>query len=134
MGSEFKKSVVAESVRKSLHGWRKRAKRSRQGNSLVSHEMEAPVTPLDSVVGEIDKGCNIASNRTPMNSFGSENGSSSRQSAAYVAGSEIYEQASSDEDSCASHGSEPLYDSHTDDEDAEHLFPQKEVFQDIGLH
>ncbi|KAL5706001.1 hypothetical protein ACHQM5_024218 [Ranunculus cassubicifolius] len=48
MGSKFKKSVVAESVRESLHGWRKRAKRSRQGPpSGISLTRETSVTSLD---------------------------------------------------------------------------------------
>ncbi|PIA57330.1 hypothetical protein AQUCO_00600218v1, partial [Aquilegia coerulea] len=55
MGSKFKKSVVAESVRESLQGWRQRAKKSRPGRSHPSRGSVSSTTSLDYVVDEMNK-------------------------------------------------------------------------------
>ncbi|KAI6671515.1 hypothetical protein NL676_006400 [Syzygium grande] len=53
MGSKFKKSVIPESVRTSLHGWRRRAK-AKQGSSTPLHSVTS-VTSLDSLADDMDK-------------------------------------------------------------------------------
>lgn len=53
MGSKFKKSVISENVRKSLHGWHKRVK-ARQDRSSYNLMSAASTTSLDSMVDEMD--------------------------------------------------------------------------------
>ncbi|KAF8035449.1 hypothetical protein BT93_C1467 [Corymbia citriodora subsp. variegata] len=53
MGSKFKKSVISESVRTSLHGWHRRAKAKRSSSTpLLSM---ASVTSLDSMADDMDR-------------------------------------------------------------------------------
>lgn len=55
MGSRYKKALVAESVRESLHSWCKRVKeRSRQRDSLHSHTPRS-VCSLESTIDERDE-------------------------------------------------------------------------------
>ncbi|KAG2705390.1 hypothetical protein I3760_05G050800 [Carya illinoinensis] len=55
MGSRYKKALVAESVRESLHGWCKRVKeRSKQRDSLHSHTTRS-VCSLESTIDERDE-------------------------------------------------------------------------------
>lgn len=53
MGSKFKKSVISESVRASLHGWQRRAKAKHSSSTpLLS---VASVTSLDSLADDMDR-------------------------------------------------------------------------------
>lgn len=53
MGSKFKKSVISENVRRSLHVWHKRVK-ARQDRSLYNLMSAASTTSLDSMVDEMN--------------------------------------------------------------------------------
>ncbi|KAF9622786.1 hypothetical protein IFM89_034021 [Coptis chinensis] len=103
MGSKFKKSVVTESVRESLHGWRKRAGKKRNGRSYYYLDNATSVTSLD---------C------SPISSSRFEDGSSSHQPVS-ISVNESGEQESRDENSYVSHTSAPLYDSYSDDDESE---------------
>uniref|UniRef100_A0A5B6Z816 MLO-like protein n=1 Tax=Davidia involucrata TaxID=16924 RepID=A0A5B6Z816_DAVIN len=69
MGSRFKKSIVSENVRSSLHGWQRRVK-ARQGGPTSTFPSATSTTSLDSSVDEIDGTDTVAS--------GSMEGGSSR--------------------------------------------------------
>lgn len=54
MGSRFKKALVAESVRESLHSWCKRVKERSKRDSLHSHTTRS-VCSLDTTIDEGDE-------------------------------------------------------------------------------
>ncbi|KAK2984505.1 hypothetical protein RJ640_016891 [Escallonia rubra] len=53
MGSKFKKSIISEDVRRSLHGWRRRVK-TRHGGKTLMLPTAVSTTSLDSMVDEIE--------------------------------------------------------------------------------
>ncbi|KAK3024439.1 hypothetical protein RJ639_042971, partial [Escallonia herrerae] len=53
MGSKFKKSIISEDVRRSLHGWRRRVK-TRHGGKTLMLPTAISTTSLDSMVDEIE--------------------------------------------------------------------------------
>ncbi|XP_009760404.1 MLO-like protein 4 [Nicotiana sylvestris] len=61
MGSRYKKTIVSENVRKSLHGWRHKVKTRLEG-SIVNPERLLVTTSLDSVEDETDQIHSIATN------------------------------------------------------------------------
>ncbi|OIT38739.1 PREDICTED: MLO-like protein 4 isoform X2 [Nicotiana attenuata] len=63
MGSRYKKTIVSENVRKSLHGWRHKVKTRLEG-SVVNQERLLATTALDSVEDETDQIHGIATNST----------------------------------------------------------------------
>ena len=52
MGSRFKKTVIAENVRKSLSGWQRRVKAKHVTSHTTPLPSSAPTTPSDSVAYE----------------------------------------------------------------------------------
>ncbi|XP_009616510.1 MLO-like protein 4 isoform X2 [Nicotiana tomentosiformis] len=63
MGSRYKKTIVSENVRKSLHGWRHKVKTRLEG-SVVNPERLLATTSLDFVEDETDQIHSIATNST----------------------------------------------------------------------
>ncbi|KAK3005177.1 hypothetical protein RJ639_016345 [Escallonia herrerae] len=53
MGSKFKKSIISEDVRRSLHGWRRRVK-TRHGGKTLMLPTAISTASLDSMVDEIE--------------------------------------------------------------------------------
>lgn len=71
MGSEYKKSIISESVKKSLHRWRCRVKAGRQESSSTSsfhHRALTSTTSLNSVPDVADQVHNIVSSTTEESS------------------------------------------------------------------
>ncbi|XP_057499904.1 MLO-like protein 4 [Actinidia eriantha] len=54
MGSRFKKSIVSENVRKSLHGWQRKVKARHGGPPFTHLTATTSTTSLDSVLDEIE--------------------------------------------------------------------------------
>ncbi|KAF8405062.1 hypothetical protein HHK36_009959 [Tetracentron sinense] len=120
MGSRFKKSVVSENVRKSLHGWHRRAKKSRQNNSTVALATATTNTSLDfdSMLDEMEEIGNAATSSMEGSSSRFEDISILHQTVS-VARGQIYEGSLSDESLQVPLGSDPLYDSYDDEGDEE---------------
>ncbi|KAF6164013.1 hypothetical protein GIB67_028717, partial [Kingdonia uniflora] len=117
LGSKFKKSVVTESVRQSLRGWHKRARKRRERDdaSITS------VTSVDSLVDlyEFSKLDNTASSSTGNTNSSKFEGSSLHHKL-YIAPSDV--------DSCDSHSTGPTYDSSDEEKDIPQLLPPEEDF------
>ena len=60
MGSRYKKALVAESVRESLHSWCKRVKEKSKRESLHSHTARS-VCSLESIIDDERDGITVAS-------------------------------------------------------------------------
>lgn len=72
MGSRFKKALVAESVRESLHSWCKRVKARSKRESLHSHTTRS-VCSLESTIDEGDEITIASGTLSRSSSFESQN-------------------------------------------------------------
>lgn len=73
MGSSFKKSVVSEDVRNSLHGWKRRVKARQSTSSTATTHLVRTLTSSDSIVDETRKLESSSSNSSERSSFKNEN-------------------------------------------------------------
>lgn len=73
MGSRFKKSVVSEDVRNSLHGWKRRVKARQSTSSTAITHLVRTSTSSDSIVDETRKLESSSSNSSEKSSFKNEN-------------------------------------------------------------
>ncbi|XP_068344833.1 MLO-like protein 4 [Pyrus communis] len=73
MGSRFKKSVVSENVRNSLHGWTRRVKARQSTSSTATTQLLKTSTSSDSIVDETRKLESSASNSSERSSFKKQN-------------------------------------------------------------
>ncbi|KAA8531988.1 hypothetical protein F0562_006870 [Nyssa sinensis] len=95
MGSRFKKSIVSENIRSSLHGWKRRVK-ARQGGPSSTLPSATSTTSLDSLVDEIEEIDTFASNSAEGSSSGYEYATTSHQHASMEEG-QTHEISPSDE-------------------------------------
>ncbi|KAL7223807.1 hypothetical protein ACSBR1_025288 [Camellia fascicularis] len=105
MGSKFKKSIVSESVRRSLHGWQRRVKLRHVGPSFALSKEKKSTTSLDSEQDEIDRVDGVPS------IIGCEDTSGSNQHVSIVQDSEISLSDEKHDPLCIG----PSYDSYDDD-------------------
>ncbi|XP_058107963.1 MLO-like protein 4 isoform X2 [Magnolia sinica] len=110
MGSRFKKAVIAENIRGSLHGWLKRVKdKSRHDSHHLNLTTTRSNTSLESMAEEMDEPDNPSSGTVsgvelvPI-----------MQEPTFVISDEIYEQPEGDDSLEVLHCSDPIYD-HSDD-------------------
>ncbi|KAM1479653.1 hypothetical protein ACFX2I_026902 [Malus domestica] len=73
MGSRFKKSVVSENVRNSLHGWKRRVKARQGTSSTATTHLVRTSTSSDSIVDETHKLESSSSNSSERSSFKKQN-------------------------------------------------------------
>ncbi|TQD73192.1 hypothetical protein C1H46_041280 [Malus baccata] len=73
MGSRFKKSVVSENVRNSLHGWKRRVKARQGTSSTATTHLVRTSTSSDSIVDETHKLESSSSNPSERSSFKKQN-------------------------------------------------------------
>ncbi|XP_077246573.1 MLO-like protein 4 isoform X2 [Tasmannia lanceolata] len=117
MGSRFKKALIAESIRESLHRWHRRVKtKSRQDRSISSLATTTSTTSLDSMADEIGEISNASPSRT-LNSSMTDERISALQESIMVESGEIYEQPHSDEALEVPNCSNPIFDNYNDDND-----------------
>lgn len=122
MGSKFKKALIAENVRESLHGWIKRVKdkpkHAYHHTNLISARSN---TFLESMANEIEEIDDVPTSSMPIEeNMSSVDHSDEIYAPQSVHSDEIYA-LQSDDSLLVSHFSGPLFDRYGDDDSEEHV-------------